>query len=44
MSQEQEIAEIIASHLMGKHKMIKALELAKKILDHLNKTTPNPNS
>ena len=44
MSQEQEIAEIIAPHLMGKHKMVKALELAKEIIDHINKSVPNPNS
>jgi hypothetical protein len=44
MSQEQEIADIITPHLMGKHKKDKALELAKEIIDHLNKTSPNPNS
>lgn len=44
MSQEQEIANIIAPHLMGKHKMVKALELAKEITDHLNSSIPNPNS
>jgi hypothetical protein len=44
MSQEEEIANIIAPFLMGKHKKDKALELAKEITDHLNKTIPNPNS
>lgn len=44
MSQEEEIAKIIAPHLMGKHKKDLALELANKIIDHLNKTIPNPNS
>jgi hypothetical protein len=44
MSQEQEIADIVAPFLMGKHKKDKALELAKEIIDHINKTSPNPNS
>jgi hypothetical protein len=44
MLQEEEIAHIIAPHLMGKHKKDKALELAKEIVDHLNKAMPNPNS
>ena len=44
MSQEEEIAHIIAPFLMGKHKKDKALELAKEIIDHLNKNIPNPNS
>lgn len=44
MSQEEEIARIIAPHLMGKHKKDLALELAKEIIDHINKTIPNPNS
>ena len=44
MSQEEEIAHIIAPFLMGKHKKDKALELAKEIIDYLNKTIPNPNS
>jgi hypothetical protein len=44
MSQEEEIANIIAPFLMGKHKKDKALELAKEIIDYLNKSIPNPNS
>ncbi len=44
MSQEEEIARIITPHLMGKHKKDKALELAKEIIDYLNKSVPNPNS
>jgi hypothetical protein len=44
MLQEEEIANIIAPFLMGKHKKDKALELAKEIIDHLNKSVPNPNS
>jgi hypothetical protein len=44
MLQEEEIANIIAPFLMGKHKKDKALELAKEIIDHINKTSPNPNS
>lgn len=44
MSQEEEIARIIAPHLMGKHKKEKAMELANKIIDYLNKSIPNPNS
>ncbi|CAB4164740.1 hypothetical protein UFOVP828_97 [uncultured Caudovirales phage] len=44
MSQEEEIVKIIAPYLMGKHKKDKALELAKEIIDHINKSVPNPNS